>query len=255
MPTVTLLSKVYADSQLKLVNKRLKSMFKNLSAEAKVLGIAQGGWVQISVDGEDEKAALRYLAEEFGFCPASFEILERFSKTKAYITNLNHSRNTLSIDIGISSSHSVNAVIPLKDLQAKLADGRKIALSKIAELYGLNKNLPLTVKINKIDRENSYVEAFLSEDQCRLFKDWTSSMLDRLIILGASHREVELAVSKTWCNRDVIAIEPLGMFEQIAVCKFGTDARGLVPKMGKILKNAAFTIFDSQKILNFLENV
>jgi hypothetical protein len=36
------------------------------------------------------------------------------------------------------------------------------------------------------------------------------------------------------------------------VCKLGTDAAGLVPKIGRNLRNAALTVFDSERVLKLL---
>jgi hypothetical protein len=249
MATVTLLAKAYNDEQLRFIGKHLKSVFKDLNVEAKVLSVTSRGWVQIAVDGEDEKVALRYLTEEFGLCPVSLENLEKYSVIKGRMTTLSKSRNEVCVDIGVFSPKTVDAVIPLHDLQAKLVDGRKTALTKMAELYGLHENLPLSVKVDKIDGDGGYVEAFLSEKQCKQYEDWAKSMLDRLIVLGASRFEVEFALKRASCNRDVIAVESLGMFEQAAVCKFGTDARGLIPKIGKKLQKAVFVVFCSKEAM------
>jgi len=77
-------------------------------------------------------------------------------------------------------------------------------------------------------------------------------LLDRLIVLGASFNEIGLALKKTRCNRDVINIERLGLFENAVVCKLGTDAVGLVPKIGRKLRNANFSIFNPRENIEFL---
>jgi hypothetical protein len=63
---------------------------------------------------------------------------------------------------------------------------------------------------------------------------------------------VEWALKTAECNRDVINIEPLGMFEHAVVCKLGTDAAGLMPKIGGKLQQATFNIFNPRKIIEFL---
>jgi hypothetical protein len=88
MPTVTLLTKGYNDFQLKLVDKLLKSMLKGLNVEAEICGVTPRRWVQIAVSGEDEKVALRYLADEMGLCPTRLERVEKFSTIKGRITDL-----------------------------------------------------------------------------------------------------------------------------------------------------------------------
>lgn len=252
MPTVTLLTKVYNNFQLKLIDKFLKSTLKGLKVETEICRVTPRGWVQITVSDEDEKVALRYLANEIGLCPTHLEHVEKFSTIKGRITALNKSRRELYIDIGVFSPNTVDAVIPLQHLQAQLVDGRKTSLKKLVELFGFCENLPLTVKIYSVDKENRSVEAMLSERQLTLYKDWAKSLLDRLIILGASFTEVMLAVKQTRCNRDVVNIETLGFFEHAIICKLGTDAVGLIPKIGKRLWNTNLGTFNPREILRFL---
>lgn len=252
MPTVTLLAKVYNDSQPKLVDKFLKSMLKDLKVKIEIRGVTSRRWVQITVSGEDKRVALRYLADEIGLCLTHLERVERFSTIKGRITALNKSRIELYVDIGVFSPNTVDATIPLQHLQAQLVDGRKVALKKLAELFGFCENLPLTVKIYNVDKESSHVEAMLSERQLTLYEGWTKSLLDRLIVLGASFNEVMLALKRTRCNRDVVNIETLGLFEHAIVCKLGTDAVGLIPKIGKNLRNASFSTFNPRRIIEFL---
>ena len=252
MPPVTLLAKVYNDSQLNLIDKFLKSMLKGLKVKIEIRGVTSRGWVQITVSGEDERVALRYLADEIGLCPMRLECVEKFSTIKGRITSLNKSRIELYIDIGVFSPKTADSTISLQHLQAQLVDGRKTALKKLAELFGFCENLPLTVKIYDVDKENSCIDAMLPERQLTLYKSWTKSLLDRLIILGASFNEVTLALKHTRCNRDVVNIETLGLLEHALVCKLGTDAVGLIPKIGKNLRNASFSTFNPRRITEFL---
>jgi hypothetical protein len=250
MPTVTLPTKVYNNFQLKLVDEKLQSMFKGLKVETKICGLSSRGLVQIAVSGEDEKVALNYLRGQIGLCPTFLQHVEKFSTVRGYVASLN--KKELYVDIGIVSPNTVEAAISLKLLQAQLVDGRKMALEKIADLFGFVENLPLTVKICSVNKEKSRVEAVLSEKQLALYTSWTKSLLDRLVVLGASFNEIVLALKKTRCNRDVINIERLGLFENAVVCKLGTDAVGLVPKIGRKLRNANFSIFNPRENIEFL---
>jgi hypothetical protein len=250
MPTVTLPIKVYNNFQLKLVDENLQSMLKGLEVETKICRVSSLGLVQITVSGEDEKVALNYLRKEIGLFPTFLEHVEKFSTTKGYVASLN--KKELYLDIGIVSPSTIESAISLKRLQAQLVDGRKIALEKIAELFGFVENLPLSVKICSVNKEKSRVEAMLSEKQLALYRSWTKSLLDRLIVLGASFNEVALSLRRTGCNRDFVSIERLGLFENAVVCKLGTDAAGLIPKIGRKMRNANFSIFNPREIIEFL---
>ena len=252
MPAVTLLTKVHNDFQLKLVDKNLKSTLKGLKVETKICGVTPRGWVQIDVSGEDEKIALHHLANEIGLCPMHLEHVKKFSTIKGRVISLNKSSEKIYADIGVFSPNIVDATIPLNYLQAQLVDGKKVALKKFVELFGFCEHLPLTVKILDINKEKSRVEAMLSERQIIQYRNWMKSLLDRLIILGASLYDVRLALKIAGLSRDVVVIEPLGLLEHAVVCKLGTDAVGLIPKIGKNLRNTNFTVFNPKKVLEFL---
>lgn len=251
MPTVTLLAKAYNNYQLKLVDKLLKPNLKGLKVEMEVCGVTSRKWIQLAISGEDEKIALNYLSNEFGLCPQRLESLNKFSTIKGFVTALDKNKGIVSVDIGVSSPDIIDATIPLRHLQTQLIDGRKTALEKLIELFGFCKNLPLTTKILKIDEEENSIEAMLAERQLAQYRNWTKSLLDRLIILGAPLQDVEWALKTAECSRDVVNIESLGLFEHAVVCKLGTDAAGLMPRIGGKLR-ATFNIFNPRKIIEFL---
>jgi hypothetical protein len=72
--------------------------------------------------------------------------------------------------------------------------------------------------------------------------------LDRLIILGASQGEIETVLERTRLNRDIIGIEELGMFEHALTCKLGTDAAGLVSRVGRYMRNSRFIVFNPKRL-------
>jgi hypothetical protein len=249
---LTLQTKIFNRSQLIQVDGNLKSMLEGLNVKITSLKANSRGWVELGVSGEDEKVAVQYLVDNVGFCPARLEDVHRFSTFKGLIVGLVKGRNELRVDMGISFPAYVEAVVPLYRLQAQLCDGRKIALNKMVELFGFCDNLPLRVRILQVSLETKRVEAELSEEQLKLYAGWTGSLLDRLLILGASFSEVEAALKVSGVNRDVVNVESLGMFEHAVVCKLGTDAVGLVPKVGRILGGAALSVFNPRRILGLL---
>jgi len=254
MPTITLFAKAYENRRLDYFEKNLKFTLKGLKVEAKTCGATSRGWIQISVSGEDENVALRYLDDRIGLCPAHLENINRFSTINGRITGLKENRNELRVDMGVFSPNTYDATIPLRLLRAQLVDGRTASLQKIAQLYGFCENLPLTIKINRMEKEKGIIEAEVAENQRRLYMQWTMSLLDRLFVLGASLSEIQSAVERAGLNRDVADIKPLMGFEYAVVCKLGTDAVGLIPKIGKSLRNASLAVFSPRRIFTFFGN-
>ena len=254
MPTITLFAKAYNNLRLDNFDKNLKSTLEGLNVEAKTCGATTRGWIQISVSGEDETVALRYLEDRIGLCPATLEDINRFSTIKGRITGLGESQNELRVDVGVFSPNIYDAIIPLSSLQAQLVDGGRISLEKIVELFGFCENLPLTIKIDNIDKEKGLILAEVAAKQRRRYIEWTEALLDRLLILGASLTGIELAVERAGFKRDVVGIEPLGGFEYAVVCKLGTDAVGLIPRIGQNLRNASLAVFSPRRIFAFFGN-
>lgn len=250
MTTLTLLTKISNSDQLNQVHKAVETLLSGLEVEIEILGSVADGWVQIAFSGEDEGIAANYVIQEVGLCPSSFENVGEFSTLKGYIQKIG--KNELTVDVGIFQPKIVYATVPLRHLQDELVDGRKIAISKIAKLFGFCEGVPVNVKVNGLKGIKNLIDVKLSSEQIRKYIVWQESLLDRLLVLGPTLREVEATIEKGRIDRDVINVEPLGLFEHSLTCKLGTDATGLIPKIGRKLKNARFAVFNPKTLRHFL---
>lgn len=245
-------TKIYDHHQLRQVERNLKAMLEGLNASISGLTTTQRGWVEVSVSGEDEKVALKYLSDNVGFCPSTLDDIARFSSFKGFLVGPFKAKDELKVDLGIASPMDVDAAIPLQRLQAQLCDGRKIALGKFVEVFGFCERLPLHVRVVNVDLDVRRVEVDLSERQRRQYVGWARSLLDRLLVLGASIGEVEAAVKVAGFGRDVVGVDSLGMFEHVVVCKLGTDAVGLVPGVGRLLRHSVLSVFNPRRVVGLL---
>ena len=253
MPIVTLLEKVYGSFSAETFEPVFSSLCKGLKAELKVVGKTDRGWIQVEVSGEDETVALHYLDREVGLAPASTEGLKKLSIVRGRVISLGESEGQLRVDVGVFSPRICDAVVPLKSLQAQLADGKELSLQQISELFCLSDNLPLKVKVvGGVEAGKKRVEAELSEAQLSQVKRWIRSSLDRLLVLGAPFSDVERAVYASKHGRDVVRVESLGLLEHVVVCKLGTYAVGLMPRFGRFLPHAVLAPFCPRKILEFV---
>jgi hypothetical protein len=248
MTTLTLLIRIYNSHQLRQIDRTLGDLLEGLNVEATVTGTLAGRWVQLELTGEDENAATNLLAREIEFCPTSIEGIKKFSAIKGYVVGFGKGEELL-VDVGVFQPKPIHAVVSLNHLQNQLAEGKKLALRKIGELWGISENLPLNVKVINLNAEEGHIEAELQSTQIRQLKLWRDSLLDRLIVLGASIYEVNIAIKQEQLNRDIIDIETLGMFEHALVCKLGTDGAGLISRIGKRLRKARFTVVNPKKII------
>jgi len=249
MTTLTLLTKIYNTHQLKQFNQILADRLGDLAVEASVTGTVAGRWVLLQLSGEDEGVATKILERETGFCPISLENVKKFSAVKGYVTNLKDSKELLSIDIGVFEPRIAHATVSLNKLQTHLEDGKKTALKRLGELWGLCENLPLDIRVLEVNPETNRIEAEMQTKEINRLINWKESLLDRLIVIGASINEVNITVNQEGLNRDIIAVESLGTFEHALVCKLGTDATGLVGRIGRRLRKAKFTVFNPKLLV------
>jgi hypothetical protein len=218
-------------------------------------GTTNRGWIQLEISGEDETAALSLLDREVGLAPISVDKLKKFSEVQGKVIFPNRNKDELYVDLGISSPKTIDAVVSRKRLCAQLADGKEVPLQNLVELFCLYDNMPLEVKIAEDAKKgNKIVAANLSEAQFFLFNRWVGCRFDRLVVLGSLVSDVERAVKLSRSFRDTIKIESLGVLEQFVLCKLGTDAVGLIPKLGRYLKSAVLVPFSPKKILKALGN-
>jgi hypothetical protein len=253
MTTLTLLVKASNLGQVKQIDELLKAQFEELDVEVKVLTTSANRWVQVSLSGEDEAIATSYVTKQIGTCPTSLDSAKNSPALKGYIFQVDLNKQELLVDFGIFEPKTVLATVSLACLQAQLLEGRKVDLKKIAEIYGLAEKMPINIKpLSSNGEESEVIEAELSVEQVERLHGWQQSLLDRLIILGASKETIETVLERTRLNRDVIDIETFGMFEHALTCKLGTNAAGLVGVVGRYLRNSVFVVFNARKSLDLL---
>jgi len=249
MPTITLLEKVYGPFSQQLFQTKLASLCRDLKVEAKVIDRTSRGWLRVELTGEDQEVAMEFLNREIGVAPVCIEKAKKFSTIKGRIIFAGREEHGLRVDIGVYSPRIYDAIIPLERLQAQLADGKDIPLQRLIELYCFRDHMPLHVKIVKdVKPEHEQIEAELSNTQISEFARWINSNLDRLMVFGATLSQLKHAIKVSGHNRDIIRVETFGLLEHAVICKLGTDAIGLTPKLGSHLYTATLAPFSPKKI-------
>lgn len=251
MAHATLLEKAYPPFSAKTFKPYLEELCRDLDVKLQVSSTGNG-WIRVEVAGEDEKVALKYLSQQVGFAPETINNVAKFSTFKGRVI-ASKSRTELHVDVGVFRPEPVLALVPLQRLQAQLSDGKKFALQKIVELYGLENNVPLNVKIVEADAGQSRMWAEFSHAQLAVFEEWIKATVDRLLVLGSLRSYVDSAVKASGHARDVVRVESLGLLDHAVICKLGTDAAGLIPRLGGRLKTALLVPFSPKKILELVD--
>jgi hypothetical protein len=253
MSTVTVLEKLYGSGSPETFEKLYSGLVSGLKVQLSFAGTTNRGWIQLDVSGEDETAALSLLDREIGLAPVSVDKLKKFSVVQGKVVFPNRSKDELYVDLGVFSPETCDAVVSGRRLCAQLADGKEVPLQSLVKLFCLYDDMPLEVKIvEDVEEGSKNIEAVLSEAQFSLFSGWVGCRFDRLVVLGSLFSDVEQAVKLSRHFRDIIRIESLGVLEQVVLCKLGTDAVGLIPKLGRYLKSAVLVPFSPKKILEAL---
>jgi hypothetical protein len=250
LTTLTLFTKAYNQGQLKQIEGSLQEAFEDLDAQVKVLSGQANKWVKVEVTGEDEGVAKSYIAKHIGVCPASIEDIAVGSELRGYIQKMDNP-DFLIVDVGVTGPKAVYGNIPLAALQKQLVGNQQVSLKRIAEIFAFNVDLPVSIKVNELHVAEASIDAEFSAAQVDKLKNWQDSLLDRLIILGTTADDVTVTLERTRLTRDVIGVEALGLFEHVLTCKLGTDAAGLIPRIGRYMRNARFVIFNPKRLAGF----
>src|SRR4029077_19269896 len=72
---------------------------------------------------------------------------------------------------------------------------------------------------------------------------WNKLLFDRVIVVGIDRDYAEKIVQSANLGLDVIKIDTLSLLVQCLVCKFDTDAPGVIAKIGSRLRGIELTAF------------
>jgi hypothetical protein len=232
-----------------MAESQIQASCEGLEVTVRIAEATSRGWLRLNVSGEDETAALNLLKKEFGIAPAYIKNIREGNIYSGKIVPSRKSRTEIYVDIGAFLPETMIATVSLQHLQSQLADGKRLPLDRLSQLFCFLDNFPMEILIKRIHNEQGFFAAELSERQILLISSWVVSNLDRLVVLGAFPKTIENAARASGHLRDIVEIENLGMLEHVVVCKLGTNAVGLIPRFGRLIPNAVFGVFSPAEIL------
>lgn len=198
----------------------LDSLVENDLAELAVdwtIGVLDGDFVSVTVEGNDETIAQNLLRERWG------EVTDHFDDGETYVGTLRYWNDTgWTLDAGKK--------IEISRDNLGLGPGDS---SQIRDRFGVVQHSPLKFVY---DADGDHRLADGTKDQ---LYDWTRSedteTGGRLNVNSATRGEVRATLNRAGHARDVITIERLGLLEQSVVCTEGTDPPGLLASVGEYL--------------------
>jgi len=225
------------------LEKKLELLKGELTASLAVVGFSTSGWAQVNITGADSEIVAHLVSNKFGTAVTALREIQSPGVYPAVIETSNE--RGLKFDVGLGAE-LLDCTIPTRTLLVQLADGKTIRLRQLFECYSLYPGVRISVRFT--GKGDSGIEYWLSDEYLDHLSRWVKSGLDRILAFDCYLEDAESAVLNAHLTRDVVAIEPVTLSLQTVVCKLGTDAVGLIPKLGRILRRHKLTPFQPKKI-------
>ncbi|MBS7287458.1 MAG: DUF2110 family protein [Candidatus Freyarchaeota archaeon] len=253
---ITLLERIYGmDSAqgIRAARMLLRNDVSELNVKVEEVSLGDRGRLVVVLEGEDEEAAKNFLAERYG-CTRSLNELEEGRNYRGRVVSPLNYGYGFYVDVGVTHPAPKDALVPLYKLREQLVGGRKISLRVIVNVFCFIDNLPLEVRVMKVDPTTGEIEAELSERELTRLGEWVKSRLDRVVVCGTTRQQVRRAVVRSGHLGDIVSLERLGLMEHAIVCKYGTDAPGIIAEIGGYLRNATMKAFIPKKVRDLLSS-
>jgi hypothetical protein len=228
------------------LNEALSVLKGGLSASAKLVGFSKEGWTEIAIEGEDCEIMQEIISRELGRAQTDFSQVEIHGSYPGIVSDI---ATDAEVDIGIEIPQPLSVRVSLSALRAQLCDGKPLRVEEIGEHYCINRGGKLTVRITRLEPDTHTLEGWLADSQIEHFSEMIAPRLDRVQVFNCTGRRLEFALRKANLERDVISVEPITLAMHSIVCKLGTDAVGLIPKLGSLLKRTELKPFLPRRIL------
>jgi len=225
----------------------LRKLSSGLQVSVKLEGVTSNGFVKIGVQGPDSEAFTELVKRKLGLAPSGLSEVEVGDNFKAYVSKISLKQQSVEVEIGPVSTH-LKSEISRQGLMAQLCYGRNIPVEKIARTYCIQEDVPILVRIRSIDPDSRRIEAWISDDQISRFEQWRRERFHRIIAIGGFQDELREAVRLSKVERDVIELEELALTAHSLVCKLGTDAPGIIAKIGRYVSNFRLCAFLPERV-------
>lgn len=205
----------------------------------------------IAISGKDEKFIYNYLIKEYGTI-LNFSNVKIGDIIRGRMKNPNNVNFGIFLDCGINNPPK-DVLLPVYNMRQQLVSGRKIPKKKICDAYGFFEEMPVFVKITKINSEEKIIECEFAESTLKQFKKWTDDGFEILFSSGIPRKQIKHAIKRAGHYEDYITIDRLGFLETATFLKIGSHAPGVLANIGPKLKNVKFSMLRPSNIKHLLE--
>lgn len=211
------------------------------------LGVTSNGFANAEVQGSDSEFFVELIKREMGLAPRNLSEIEVDDNFKTFVSGINAKRQSIEVEIGPVSTN-VKSEITREALIAQLCDGKNIPIDRVTQTYCIQEGTPILVRITSINPERRQIEAWISDDQVARYEQWRRERTHRIIAVGGSHDKLHEAIRLSKVDRDIIQIEELSFTANSLVCKLGTDAPGIIAKIGRYISEFKLYAFLPERV-------
>lgn len=228
------------------LERAIREFIGKLSATATFNSFTKEGWATVTVDGDDSEVVGALVSQAFGLAINDVSKVELHGNYRGVVRSL--SASGLSVDIGIEHPRALFVTVKLNALQAQLADGKQSMSGRtIVRNYCIYPGLPISIRIT-LSTSNE-IEGWLSDSQISLFSKWISGGMERIQVYNCLPSRLDSAIRRSQLERDIVTTEQLSLTVQSILCKIGTNAIGLIPRVGSVLRKSQLEPFIPRRII------
>jgi hypothetical protein len=206
------------------------------------------GWLTMKARGDDAEAFGNLLKKKMGEAPVEIGRIEKWDNLRGYITGAGRVGFGVYIDVGVLQPRPKDALYPLHRLRAQLSDGVQESAKQVLAANALVDYFPVKTVVTEIEGDKITVE--LADETHHMLLSWRKYPLDRLVAVGLSTDQAQKLVRQMRLTTDIIEICPLSFFVQSFVLKVGTDAPGIIAKVGSRLRGVRLASYSAWKTLD-----
>ncbi|MFX1393286.1 MAG: DUF2110 family protein [Promethearchaeota archaeon] len=201
---------------------------------------------EIFISGPEEIFVFNLFKKEFGSIN-EFKDIQVGNVYKGTLIDVGTVGFGLFVDCAIMNP-KVDVLINLHTLRDQLCSGKEKSLRDIINAYEFVDHFPVYVKILAIDQDNNKIQGEFNEKTLKLFKKILDENIEGLFMSGETKGQFKKALIKNGHFRDIISLKRYGFLEHIVLLKENTNAPGIIPKIGKDLKNCKLSAIRPIKI-------
>ena len=232
---------------LRYLDGLLKDIASGLHVTHRIIGLTERGLIRLEIKGDDEEAFCEIIQRRSGIAPVDLSNLELSDICRGLIVDSGKVGYGLYVDIGIVKPKPIDGLYPLHSIRAQLVEGRQLPIRQIIDKYHFYDDFPLEVRIAEL--KDGKIEVELSDRQRESITEWSTLPFDRVIIYHALPDELQSAIESSSLERDLARVESLSLTTHLLTCKIGTQAPGIIAKLGAHLKGSRLFSFRPERWL------